>query len=199
MDNKETNDSNGSNGSNGSKTGRLKIREMEIDDIAKVFHLGEDLFEAQSLQNLYRTWDEFEVVELFLGDSEFCLVAEYDDELVGFALGTTITKSRSAWKYGHLIWLGVAPGYQRAGVAEKLFNRFRQMMIEESVRMLIVDSQAGNLQGLRFFKKMGFSHPIEHIYLSMNLSETAPRQRRATQKKRTKTAKTARKAKAKVE
>ncbi len=193
MENKETNDS------NCSKTGRLKIREMEIDDIAKVFHLGEDLFEAQSLQNLYRTWDEFEVVELFLGDSEFCLVAEYDDELVGFALGTTITKSRSAWKYGHLIWLGVAPGYQRVGVAEKLFNRFRQMMIEEGVRMLIVDSQAGNLQGLRFFKKMGFSHPIEHIYLSMNLSETAPRQRRATPKIRTKTAKTARKAKAIVE
>ncbi len=193
MTNKETGDS------NHSKAGRFKIREMEIDDIAKVFHLGEDLFEAQSLQNLYRTWDEFEVVELFLGDSEFCLVAEYDDELVGFALGTTITKNRSAWKYGYLIWLGVAPGYQRAGVAEKLFNKFRQIMIEEGVRMLIVDSQAGNRQALRFFKKMGFSHPIEHIYLSMNLSEAAPRQKHATPTKRTKNARTARKAKAKVE
>ena len=178
------------NEANNSKIGRLKIREMEIDDIAKVFHLGEDLFEAQSLQNLYRTWDEFEVVELYLGDSEYCLVAEIDDELVGFALGTTVTKSRSAWKYGHLIWLGVAPGHQRTGVAEKLFNKFRQMMMEDGVRMLIVDSQAGNTQGLKFFEKMGFSHPIEHIYLSMNLSE-APRQKRPTGKKKAKIVKKA--------
>ena len=160
------------NGKERAKPARLKIREMEIDDLAGVFHMGEKLFEAQSLKNLYRTWDEFEVVDLYLGDSEFCLVAEIDDELVGFALGTTITKSRSAWKYGHLVWLGVSPGHQRAGIAEKLFHRFRAKMIEEGVRMMIVDSQAENVVGLRFFAKMGFSHPIEHIYLSMNLTET---------------------------
>ena len=152
------------------KSGQVKIREMEIDDIPKVFHMGEKLFEAEGLKNLYRTWDEFEVVELYLGDSEFCLVAEIDDEIVGFALGTTVSKSRSAWKYGHLIWLGVAEGYQRLGVAEKLFHKFHALMINDGVRMLIVDSQAENHPGLHFFEKMGFSNPVKHIYLSMNIS-----------------------------
>ena len=49
----------------------VAIREMEIDDIAAVFHLGEQLFTAQEVPNLYRTWDEYEVITLFQGDPEF--------------------------------------------------------------------------------------------------------------------------------
>lgn len=147
----------------------LKIRPMEIDDVAEVFHLGEKVFEAEKVPSLYRTWDEFEVIELFHGDPEFCLAAELGDQIVGFALGTTITKTHSAWKYGHLVWLGVDPTHQRAGVAEKLFNRFRDIMLEENVRMLLVDTMAENLPALHFFRKMGFGSPQQHIYLTLNL------------------------------
>jgi ribosomal protein S18 acetylase RimI-like enzyme len=146
------------------------IREMEIDDLAAVFHLGEQLFTAQEVPNLYRTWDEYEVITLFQGDPEFCLVAEVDDRIVGFALGTTITKSRSAWKYGHLVWLGVDPALRREGLAEKLFSHFQDLMLEDGVRMLVVDSEADNLPALHFFRKMGFGNPQEHIYLSLNLA-----------------------------
>jgi ribosomal protein S18 acetylase RimI-like enzyme len=33
-----------------------------------------------------------------------------------------------------------------------------------------VDTEADNLQALRFFRKLGFGKPQEHIYLSLNLS-----------------------------
>lgn len=159
---------------------QVKIREMEIDDIAKIFHLGERLFEAGSMPNLYRTWDEFEVTELYNSDTENCLVAELDGELVGFALGTTISKSNSAWKYGHLVWLGVDPHCQRHGVAEKLFFRFRSIMRRQGVRMLIVDTQAENLAALRFFRKMGFGNPSQHIYLSLNMGGSHHARKKST-------------------
>jgi ribosomal protein S18 acetylase RimI-like enzyme len=152
------------------KRPNVKIREMEIDDLADVFHLGEMLFKAEKVPNLYRTWGEFEVVELFNSDSEFCLVAEARKKIVGFALGTTIEKSRSAWKYGHLIWLGVKPSYQRSGLGEKLFNRFIDLMLKDGVRMVLVDTEAENLQALFFFRKMGFGNPLQHIYLTLNLA-----------------------------
>ena len=148
----------------------LTIRPMEVDDLALVFHLGEALFTAQKWPNLYRTWDEYEVVGLFQSDSETCWVAEIDEQLAGFALGTVISKTRSAWKYGHLIWLGVDPAYVRQGVAERLLKHFRDNMLENGVRMLIVDTEADNLPALRFFRKMGFGNPQEHIYLTLNLS-----------------------------
>jgi ribosomal protein S18 acetylase RimI-like enzyme len=148
----------------------LAIREMDIDDLAAVFHLGEKLFTARHVPNLYRTWDEYEVLTLFQSDPEFCLVAEADEEIVGFALGTTIEKSHSAWKYGHLVWLGVKPELQRHGVAVKLFNQFRDLMLEDGVRMLLVDTEADNLPALHFFRRMGFGSPEEHIYLTLNLA-----------------------------
>jgi ribosomal protein S18 acetylase RimI-like enzyme len=143
---------------------------MEIDDLSAVFHLGEQLFKASLFPNMYRTWDEHEIVQLFDSDREFCLVAECQGQLVGFALGTTVEKSRSAWKYGLLIWLGVAPEWQKSGVGLKLYHQFLELMTEEGVRMLIVDTEADNLPALHFFRKLGFGKPEEHIYLSLNLA-----------------------------
>ncbi len=149
----------------------IRLRQMEIDDLAQVYHLGENLFKADETPTMYRTWDPFEVTTLFNSDTEFCLVAEDEEEnLVGFALGTTIIKEHSAWKYGYLIWLGVEPSYQSRGVADKLFNRFKDLMLKEGVRMLMVDTPAENKRGLRFFEKMGFGPPRPHVYLTLNLA-----------------------------
>lgn len=157
------------NSESNKKRYNISIRQMEIDDLAKVFHLGEKLFTAREVPNLYRTWDEYEVTSLFQSDREFCLVAETEDQLTGFALGTTVVKTHSAWKYGYLIWLGVDPSFHGQGLASRLFNRFRDLMISEGVRMLLVDTEADNLPALHFFRKMGFHCPQEHIYLSYNL------------------------------
>jgi ribosomal protein S18 acetylase RimI-like enzyme len=153
----------------------ISVRPMEIDDLAHVFHLGELLFTAEEVPNLYRTWDEHEVIDLFHSDPELCLVAEDGDRMVGFAMGTTVTKSRSAWKYGHLVWLGVAPEFHGTGAAEKLFNALLDLMLESGVRILVVDTEADNQAALRFFRKMGFGHPQEHIYLAMNLDNLRQR------------------------
>ena len=152
------------------KKPKIQVREMELDDLAAVFHMGEKLFTAREAPNLYRTWDEYELIELFYADSELCFVAEADEKIVGFALGTTIEKERSAWKYGHLVWLGILPEFQRSGLGERIFSHLKAVMAKRGVRMLVVDTEADNLQALRFFRKMGFGKPEEHIYLSLNLS-----------------------------
>jgi ribosomal protein S18 acetylase RimI-like enzyme len=152
------------------KKPKIHIREMELDDLAAVFHMGEKLFTAQESPNLYRTWDEYELIELFYADSELCLVAEGGERILGFALGMTIEKERSAWKYGHLVWLGILPEFQRSGLGERIFTHLKEVMTKRGVRMLVVDTEADNLQALRFFRKMGFGKPQEHIYLSLNLS-----------------------------
>lgn len=148
----------------------IEIREMEIDDIATVFHMGEMLFQAREVPNLYRTWDEYEVINFYNGDTDLCLVAEVDERVVGFILGTTVTKSRSAWKYGLMAWLGVEPAFQRFGIATRLFNELRDRLMEYGVRMILVDTEADNDDALRFFDRVGFGNPEEHLYLSMNLA-----------------------------
>src|SRR6185369_8327620 len=148
----------------------LRIREMTIDDFSEVFHIGEEVFTVEYSQSLYRTWDEYEITTLFNSDSELCLVAEAGEKILGFALGTTVEKHNSPWKYGYLVWLGVRLGIQQGGVGSGLFKEIKRRMKEQGVRMIIIDTSADNLPAIRFFQKQGFDDTQQHVYMSLNLT-----------------------------
>jgi ribosomal protein S18 acetylase RimI-like enzyme len=149
----------------------IEVRTATIDDLAAIFHLGEKVFTSQEFSNLYRTWDEYEVTHLFNSESEYVLVAEADGRVVGFAMGTIIEKARSAWNYGHLLWLGVDPGFARRQIGSLLFDRFREIMESTGIRMLLVDTQSDNEPAIRFFQRKGFENPTDHVYMTLNLQK----------------------------
>jgi ribosomal protein S18 acetylase RimI-like enzyme len=150
-----------------------RIREMTIDDFPEVFHIGEEVFTADYSQSLYRTWDEYEITTLFNSDNELCLVAEAGERILGFALGTTVEKHNSPWKYGYLVWLGVRTGIQQGGVGSGLFKEIKRRMKEQGVRMIIIDTSADNQPAIRFFQKQGFADTQQHVYMSLNLVRKA--------------------------
>ena len=144
---------------------------MQLNDLPGVFRLGQRLFTAEDLPTLYRSWDDHEILELFRSDEETCLVAECDGEIVGFALGCMMDKPRSAWRYGWLEWLGVAPGYKRHGIARRLLNQLTQLFIDREARIMLVDTDEGNADALAFLRQTGFGQETRHVYLSRNLDE----------------------------
>jgi ribosomal protein S18 acetylase RimI-like enzyme len=157
----------------------LEVRDMTIDDLAAVFHLGEELFTSEFSSSMYRTWDEYEITTLFNSDSELCLVAVRDHQVVGFALGTTVEKQHSAWKYGYLVWIGVRPGLQKCGAGDRLFAEIKQRMVDQGVRMIVIDTDADNEAGIRFFEKQGFDSTQKHVYMSLNLSRNRQKRRKS--------------------
>ncbi len=170
------------------------IREMEIEDLPEVFSLGETYFTAEDWPSLYRTWDEYELVTMFAYDGETCLVAEENDRIVGFVLGTLIEKRRSAWTYGYLVWLCVQTEYRQTGVARRLVERLTELFIRDGARMMIVDTDAENDPAVAFFRKQGFGDEREHVFFSKNLtghpkyrSKVARRSRRGKKVKKTRT------------
>ena len=151
------------------KKKRITIRNMEIDDLYPIHAIGEDIF-TKKTANLYNFWDEHLVLQSYLSDPEFCAVAtvrEHDkDKVVGFAFGTTIEKPRSSWKYGYLVWLGCAREYQGMGLASQLYIVMLELFSMEKVRMVMIDTQHNNEGALHFFRKVGFGHDEDHVYLS---------------------------------
>uniref|UniRef100_B8HSD5 GCN5-related N-acetyltransferase n=1 Tax=Cyanothece sp. (strain PCC 7425 / ATCC 29141) TaxID=395961 RepID=B8HSD5_CYAP4 len=145
------------------------IREMGVDDIAPIYHLGETLFTSDLYPYLYRIWDEWEVIGLYNTDPEYCLVAEVNEQLAGFVLGTVISKA--PWVYGYIIWLGVNSAFQRRGVADKLVDKLVERMIEEGVRFMLVDTDPANIPAVKFFNRKGFGNARKHVFLSMNLTK----------------------------
>ena len=151
-------------------TGKVIIRDIELEDIAPIYALGERLFSAEKYSNLFRTWDEYEVLNLYMNDQESCLVAELDGQLVGFALGGLIEKRRNPWVYGYLIWLGVSPELTGRGTGAKLVSRIKERFIELGARIMLVDTAVDNEGAVRFFKRIGFSREEHHVYMSMNMT-----------------------------
>ena len=144
---------------------------MTLDDLPEVFALGQQLFTAEKWPTLYRSWDQYEIVELFDSDGEFCLVAETEHRIVGFALGTLMEKHGSPWRYGWLLWLGISQRHRGRGIAARLLNRLTDLFIEHGARIMLVDTDAGNEQALKFFRKQGFGNDLMHVYLSKNFEE----------------------------
>jgi ribosomal protein S18 acetylase RimI-like enzyme len=147
----------------------IEIRQMQLRDLPGVFDLGLQLFTAERFPTLYRCWDEDELVQLFGSDVETCLVAESGERLTGFALGHLMNKPRSAWRYGWLMWLGVARGYKRSGVASRLVNHLTRLFIERGARIMLVDTDESNDAALAFFRRQGFGQEIRHVFMSLNL------------------------------
>ena len=146
---------------------KFEIREMEVDDIPKVYHLGNLLFRGPEFTTLYRTWDAFEVTTNFNQDPELCLVAEdFNEEVIGFALGTTYEKEKGSWMYGHAVWLGVSPDCQRSQVGRMLYQELENRMQEQGVRMMIMDTATTNSNAIRFFEGMGFGKPHYQVWMS---------------------------------
>jgi ribosomal protein S18 acetylase RimI-like enzyme len=147
---------------------KTTIREMEIDDISAVYHLGEELFTSEEYPILYRTWDQFEVTDYFTSDPDYCLVAEVEPggKIVGFIIGTTIEKEGTAWKkYGYLSWIGVDESFQRTNLGIRLYRNLEHRFKKDGVRMIIADTDAENEPAISFFKSIGFYDSSQHVWL----------------------------------
>ncbi len=156
-------------GGNRKKT-EVNIRQMEIDDIGSVYHLGEKLFTSEEFPILYRTWDAYEVTDHFTSDPDYCLVADTTGRVVGFILATTIEKEGTAWKkYGYVSWIGVDESFQRTNLGLRLYKRLEERFRGDKVRMVIADTEANNEGAIAFFKAIGFSPNRQHLWLTKTL------------------------------
>lgn len=100
-----------------------------MDGLPKVFAIGEKLFTAEKWPNLYRTWDEYDLVESLASDGEHCLVAEQNGKIIGFIMGRLIEKRRSAWSYGYLEWIALEMKYKRSGIGSLLIDRLTDLLL----------------------------------------------------------------------
>jgi ribosomal protein S18 acetylase RimI-like enzyme len=149
----------------------IEIRELQLRDLPAVFELGQKLFTAEELPTLYRCWAEKGLMHIHTTNADTCLVADLDERIVGFALGSIMEKEGSAWRYGWLEWLGVDPRFKRRRVAKRLLAQLTQLFIEREARIMLVDTDSDNADALTFFRKHGFGQERKHIYLSQNLDD----------------------------
>ena len=92
--------------------------------------------------------------------------------IIGFALGTTYGDESGGWKYGYVLWMGVSPRWQGAGVGAELYHEMERRMHQDGVRMTFVDTARSNTGAIKFFKRMGYGKPEAEVWMSKLLQRT---------------------------
>jgi len=155
------------------KKSQIEIRQMTLEDLSEVWHLGEKIFTPSYLPFTYRTWNVDELLSLFNDDPELCLVAEdvKSGKIVGFALGVILKRPQSPWKYGYFNWVSVQKIRQKSGVGKRLYNMLEKRFKQKGARIAIVDVENNNPAGIRFVKELGFKQAESYIWFSKNIEE----------------------------
>lgn len=146
---------------------------MTLEDLSEVWHLGEKVFTPSGLQFAYRTWNVDEILSLFHGDPELCLVAEdaHSKKIVGFAMGMIMKRPFSPWTYGYFVWAGVRKMKQKGGIGRRLYKELEKRFKDKGARIAIVDVESNNQAGIRFIKKLGFKEAQAYTWYSKNLEQ----------------------------
>lgn len=152
---------------------QIEIRQMALEDLSEVWHLGGKIFTPSRLQFTYRTWNIDELLSVFCGDSELCLVAEdtHLNKIVGFALGAILKRPFSPWTYGYFLWVGVQRLRQRRGIGKRLYKELEKRFKNKGARIAIVDVESNNSAGIRFVKELGFKEAQTYLWYSKNLEQ----------------------------
>jgi ribosomal protein S18 acetylase RimI-like enzyme len=95
---------------------------------------------------------------------------DYDEKIVGFLLGSSITKS-SIGTRGFVQWLAVESSYRRMGIATFLLKKFREVAEAGKVSRLLAHAPADNTPAIRLFEKAGLWYKKDQVYLTKQLQE----------------------------
>jgi len=129
------------------------VRKMEIEDLPYVWKLGVTEFDMTKLYHQY--WTLPELVHAMVNDADFCIVAEEQGKIVGFAIGH---RKFSAWREDLSIieWCAVEKKHQKKGIGTKLCRGLIEKFRKAGASGVIADIKADNEASAKLFRKLFF-------------------------------------------
>ncbi|HVP22420.1 MAG TPA: GNAT family N-acetyltransferase [Conexivisphaerales archaeon] len=146
----------------------VTVHTMAIDDLGFVWRLGKASFTSE-ISYSKRLWTEDELLARFVDNQDLCLVASFNDRIVGFVLGGVLRRTGSSWSTGYFLWIAVAKRYQKKGVALKLYRELEHRLRERGARNVICEVETRNFKALDFMRRVGFREDHTVSYLKKSI------------------------------
>ena len=139
------------------------IRKATLEDLSIIQELNNYLFKLEK-ENYDPTLDTSwpvskEGKEYFENaiTNLVTLVAIYENKIVGYLIGSLNTQNRyNIYLQAELDNMCILEQYRNLGIGSKLFNKFKEICIENNIKELKVVASYKNQNALEFYKKNGF-------------------------------------------
>jgi ribosomal protein S18 acetylase RimI-like enzyme len=122
-----------------------------IRDVARRSMQASYSLDPKTIVGAIEEWyDESRLLEVFEDDGKLLLVAEHDDQVVGFT-DSVVTGAGTA----ELLWLHVDPDYRSEDYGKQLFEATRDRLAERGATTLRGRVLADNADGNAFYEQQG--------------------------------------------
>lgn len=123
----------------------VQVRPARAVDLAEVVRLDTRCFEPQWVKNE-------DILAPAIADGSFFVMAEIDDEVVGYSYAT----SHFGGRLMHLVRIAVDPALRGRGIGVRLLAEFVTYAAEAGVGLLTLNTQAYNHHAQRLYRWFGF-------------------------------------------
>ena len=141
----------------------MQIRKAEITDLKEIQNLNKMLFELEFKNfdlTLDVTWCTSKEGTEYYEDAiknSITLVAIYENKIVGYLIGSLKTQNTyNKYSQAELDNMCILEQYRKLGIGSKLFNKFKEICIENNIKELKVVASYKNKNAINFYKKNGF-------------------------------------------
>ncbi len=143
----------------------VEIRKAIISDLDEVLRLNSELFKKEHQEydkSLDIKWTQSKLgeeyfAEKIVGSDGFVCVAEDKGKIVGYLCGGLVDRGyRVESTYAELENMFITKKHRRLGIGRKLANAFLAWCDEEHVQYINVGASAKNVDGIEFYKSLGF-------------------------------------------
>lgn len=139
------------------------IRKAYIKDLLPIQKLGTELmksdlrFDPGSVVDWYHTNEgEKYLLKRIRGRKGICLLAEQDNEIVGYLTGAiSSVQTFRPYKRAEIDNLYIKEPYRGTGIGTMLINAFAKWSNEKEVERIFLHVKAHNMEAIEFYKKYG--------------------------------------------
>ena len=147
----------------------LKIRELYDSEIAKAAELrAEDWGTNEYWSSRITGYLKLELHPQKALDSRVIFVALYDDKIVGLIAGHLTRRFKTE---GELQWINVTSSYRHKGIASALLNSMAQWFSKQNAKLICVNVDSENLDGVEFYKKHNAQRLDDHWMVWQDISK----------------------------
>ena len=140
----------------------MLIRKATLEDLPRIQELNNELFELEIAnfdKYLIKNWplskEGKEYFENAIRES-FVVVAEIENQVVGYLLGEESDIPYYNFKIAELCNMCIDSNYRKQGIGNALYKEFERFYNEHGITHFIVTASFKNESAKAFYKKMGF-------------------------------------------
>jgi len=126
----------------------FRIRQFQPADLERVIYINRTC--------LPENYSNFFFTDLYERFPATFVVAEENDQVVGYAMCRIERGIIGLKKKGHLISIAVLPEYQRRGIGYALMQEVMQAMLLYEATEIFLEVRVSNTAAVNLYKKMGF-------------------------------------------